>query len=278
MGCHLHCHSVQMTPNVQSLRLLPMKLIMYVSKVSKRVPSGHVVPAELAKIMSQSRTQNRTHNVTGTLCYKRGRYLQVIEGEQRDVDELFDKITQDPRHKNVANILDTPITQRFFSNSMKLISSAEKDLDFSHFIKKQSSTILAMPRVHQHALSFFYNLNELESQPSSGSPEGEQEGKADVLKTYRLSLTRWPDFNAIEPEPSILDLCARLLKSAHTFNELKSDPSFEDDRQLEKILLRLDKLGVLEKQPASEGRVVESYPVRPATSFYQKMSRFLGRI
>ena len=48
------------------------------------------------------------------MLYVRGRIIQVLEGEQQAVEDLFERIQQDPRHTEVDRVLTRPIQERLF--------------------------------------------------------------------------------------------------------------------------------------------------------------------
>ncbi|MBC8002193.1 MAG: BLUF domain-containing protein [Opitutaceae bacterium] len=84
-------------------------------------------PAELQALLETSRRNNTTLGVTGLLLYKDGNFLQVIEGEQAVVDELYSKISRDRRHRGCVPLFKESISQREFANW----SMAFRDLDSS---------------------------------------------------------------------------------------------------------------------------------------------------
>lgn len=73
---------------------------------------------ELTGLLVQSRDYNRLHDVTGLLLYTPdGRFLQVLEGEQAAVRDLFrGRIVHDPRHFNCRVLSEGPCLRRSFAN------------------------------------------------------------------------------------------------------------------------------------------------------------------
>ena len=61
---------------------------------------------ELKALLESSRIRNSSKGITGMLLYYDGNFIQVLEGEQTSVLELFDAIKEDPRHHHVMKILD----------------------------------------------------------------------------------------------------------------------------------------------------------------------------
>jgi hypothetical protein len=53
---------------------------------------------ELEDLLSTSRENNARLGITGMLLYKDGNFMQVLEGDEEGVRELYEKIARDPRH------------------------------------------------------------------------------------------------------------------------------------------------------------------------------------
>jgi len=107
-----------------------MKCIAYVSKVAA-MQNGALIPAGLSSILRTARKTNSELNITGIMSYRDGHYIQVLEGNDREVDRLYSKIAADPRHEKVTVWIESPIATRTFPDwSMKLMESVNKDKYF----------------------------------------------------------------------------------------------------------------------------------------------------
>jgi hypothetical protein len=71
--------------------------------------------AEIAALLRHSRQKNARRGLTGFLLFKEGQFMQVLEGEDDQVRELYAVIAADPRHTAVRTLLSDPITERQFS-------------------------------------------------------------------------------------------------------------------------------------------------------------------
>ena len=69
---------------------------------------------ELVDLLDYSRDKNVEKEITGMLLYRGGNFIQVIEGEDEDVLQLYENIKADPRHKDVTLLSQDPITTRQF--------------------------------------------------------------------------------------------------------------------------------------------------------------------
>ena len=70
--------------------------------------------AELAAVADAAADANLARDVTGTLLYCRGYFLQLLEGEEAVVRPLFHKISGDPRHADVHLLSCAAATKRLF--------------------------------------------------------------------------------------------------------------------------------------------------------------------
>lgn len=70
--------------------------------------------AQLLELLEQARARNLRQNITGMLLYNNATYMQVLEGEEKDVHEIFEAISQDSRITGVVKLHESKIEQRDF--------------------------------------------------------------------------------------------------------------------------------------------------------------------
>ena len=70
----------------------------------------------LARLLELAREQNASRGITGMLLYQNGRYMQMLEGEETKVRELFDAIANDPRHRLVKVVATGNNPKRHFQD------------------------------------------------------------------------------------------------------------------------------------------------------------------
>ena len=70
--------------------------------------------AEIQKILDSCKKNNPGRNVTGILMHSDKRFIQYIEGEKKDLLELYDLIKEDPRHGGINQRNLEPIKERVF--------------------------------------------------------------------------------------------------------------------------------------------------------------------
>jgi hypothetical protein len=85
---------------------------------------------ELKEILEISNINNSRNNVTGLLLYDQGNFIQLLEGEENDVQQTFKKISADRRHKGITPIVSGNIEQRSFPEwAMGFKSTSSSDLN-----------------------------------------------------------------------------------------------------------------------------------------------------
>ncbi|MBT9392747.1 BLUF domain-containing protein [Hymenobacter sp. NST-14] len=75
---------------------------------------GELSEVELKELLLHSRRKNEQRAVTGVLLYSQGHMLQVLEGEEPEVAQLYERIARDCRHTNLVKLADGPATHREF--------------------------------------------------------------------------------------------------------------------------------------------------------------------
>ncbi|MFW5748702.1 MAG: BLUF domain-containing protein [Chloroflexota bacterium] len=70
---------------------------------------------ELKGILKVARDNNEKLDVTGMLLYRDGFFIQALEGEESVVEPLYEKIAQDPDHRNVTLVYKNAIESRSFA-------------------------------------------------------------------------------------------------------------------------------------------------------------------
>ena len=97
-----------------------MQTLCYISHATFEMP---MQMQHLSDILTESRQFNARHDIHGVLYFADGQFLQCLEGQIEDVEQLMQRIRRDPRHQNINVIFQQPITQALFASwSMKFIS------------------------------------------------------------------------------------------------------------------------------------------------------------
>lgn len=85
--------------------------VSYISSATESMSSQ-----ALLALLRECRENNAGSAVTGMLLYGNGTFLQVLEGEERVVDDLVERIRKDPRHTDLQILYRTAIERRQYSD------------------------------------------------------------------------------------------------------------------------------------------------------------------
>ena len=92
----------------------------------------------LQSLEESSKENNAALEVTGILIGTKSAFLQVLEGERKNVNLVFEKICQDSRHTEIELISYDRIFQREFPDwSMKCLSTGIMSRIVSNFFKNK---------------------------------------------------------------------------------------------------------------------------------------------
>ena len=87
-----------------------MRQLLYVSSTPR-----DIAPATVDDILTVSRANNAMLCVTGLLIHIDGGFLQILEGEERSLRDLYMRICTDRRHSETRLLLDREIESRAFT-------------------------------------------------------------------------------------------------------------------------------------------------------------------
>jgi hypothetical protein len=98
--------------------------MVYVSTSTNTIPETHGnIPKEVGRILMQSRRNNPQREIGGVLYFSNNFFFQCLEGEQEQVERVYNKISADPRHNRIQTLSLKRIDERLFSDwSMKYVA------------------------------------------------------------------------------------------------------------------------------------------------------------
>jgi hypothetical protein len=70
--------------------------------------------ADMVKLLFDARAFNRDNGITGLLLHHGGQFMQLIEGEQHEVQRLYRRIAEDSRHRDAVIEVNAPADRRLF--------------------------------------------------------------------------------------------------------------------------------------------------------------------
>lgn len=75
---------------------------------------GLLIADDIVNILIASREKNGNRAITGMLLYKDGNVLQILEGDESQVIQLFEVIKKDERHSGIIKLYQKSIEARDF--------------------------------------------------------------------------------------------------------------------------------------------------------------------
>ncbi len=70
-------------------------------------PTEVLTKEQLRDILTKSQYKNIRLNLSGLLIFHGGKFLQLLEGGKKEVNELFEAILRDPRHTDIKVVLES---------------------------------------------------------------------------------------------------------------------------------------------------------------------------
>jgi hypothetical protein len=131
--------------------------LIYMSAATRPIGSD-----ELTELLIKARNRNESLGITGMLVYHEGAFLQILEGDERFVDPLYERITRDKRHTSCALLLRSYTDHRSFPEwGMGFVDTNHEELrsipGFLDFFDSNFSreTFLSDPAVSRVILMMF---------------------------------------------------------------------------------------------------------------------------
>ncbi len=112
-----------------------MRQLLYVSLATDCMSEN-----DLQELLNISRKANKEYSITGVLIHIYHRFIQCIEGEPNDIEQLITNIRKDKRNKSVTVLRDMEIKDRIFNDwSMGFINNGNDTTVISDAFFKISS-------------------------------------------------------------------------------------------------------------------------------------------
>ena len=84
--------------------------LIYISRAVRGIRG-----TDVDAILNDSRARNARTSVTGMLLFADDSFIQVLEGEEAAVADIFASIERDPRHRGVTVLVREHIKERHFA-------------------------------------------------------------------------------------------------------------------------------------------------------------------
>ena len=88
---------------------MPLQRLVYISDAKAPMTRD-----EVTHLVSSCRESNRARGISGILLYSGGHFMQMLEGQGMQISSLYSKISLDPRHHNVEQLMLRDADERIF--------------------------------------------------------------------------------------------------------------------------------------------------------------------
>lgn len=118
---------------------------------------------DIESILNASQSNNDERYLTGFLAHNERAFMQALEGERREVLDIYDRIKSDNRHSGVVQIIGEPIERRAFPDWTMNYHRVDDKEGSSTMVLRQDDTIDAllnpdMPRDLLYLFSKFLRM------------------------------------------------------------------------------------------------------------------------
>lgn len=131
---------------------MPLVRLLYFSKASRDMSL-----ADLSSILETARNNNQEQDIRGMLCYEQRFFLQCLEGERAEVNELYLDIADDPRHDEITIIDYSEIPATEFSAWQ--MGYAGSSAEFNQLVADMGQQSFSPDKLSpDHALKFLRHM------------------------------------------------------------------------------------------------------------------------
>ena len=89
----------------------PLETAVYVS-----LADGEMSPVALHGMIAKARSYNRANGITSALISTKGAFIHALEGTAKALDDVLERIGDDPRHKELSVVYRGEIANRAFED------------------------------------------------------------------------------------------------------------------------------------------------------------------
>ncbi len=122
-----------------------------------------MTPENISALLLKSKTYNQANAITGCLLYYGDEFIQLIEGDQKTVQDLYQRIIKDQRHTDIIFLGENQITERTFSDwNMAYLNSAENnEFDKPIFVRNMLTLSQMISGKTRGTKAFWYMAKQL---------------------------------------------------------------------------------------------------------------------
>lgn len=101
-----------------------------------------ITQREVEDIIAVSRRRNLEMNISGCLIFHKNVFIQIIEGVEKDVLALFDKIRSDIRHSEIELLWEGSCHERVFADWQMAVYSLQGKVSPSELTEFENNLLL----------------------------------------------------------------------------------------------------------------------------------------
>lgn len=120
--------------------------ICYVSTASRNVDEK-----EIKEILEYSKNYNNKHDIRGILLYAEGNFFEILEGDKKLVEDIYNNIQKDPRHTNIIQVVGKNLEQGAFDGFKAEIVNERNKCDYE-LVKEYMEQVEGLDRQTQEVV------------------------------------------------------------------------------------------------------------------------------
>ncbi len=122
-----------------------------------------MTPENISALLLKSKTYNQANAITGCLLYYGDEFIQLIEGDQKTVQDLYQRIIKDPRHTDIIFLGENQIEERTFADwNMAYLNSAQNnEFDKPIFVRNMLTLSQMISGKTRGTKAFWYMAKQL---------------------------------------------------------------------------------------------------------------------
>jgi Sensors of blue-light using FAD len=98
------------------------------------VATSELSDDSILDILNVARDKNKRLNITGMLIYHKHEFMQLLEGEKKDVLNVYSSIEVDERHTSVEVFHEGPIDERCFTDWSMAFDDLKENKDLEKLV------------------------------------------------------------------------------------------------------------------------------------------------
>ncbi len=241
-----------------------MRSVLFVSTANNADDSAAL--SSIPNILIPARKYNKEHGISGVLGVQDGHYVQLLQGPDREVAMLLNRIRLDHRHRDVCVLVEASeeTTSYFQEYSLKLSSP-----------KSNNDALIAFMDQHRAVIEAKVPSATVRKVLREFGFENQSTDKSEVTRHQEIRLAHWPDFEAIEPTPRNLDACALLVKGWASLDTLETRVFGGQASAVRDFVEQMKGLSILQERDVAHPPAAAATDNDSGEFFFSKMRTFI---